>query len=213
MIITILTDNEKSWFIPYAIKLKNELIQLGHNVDFVTDKNHIIKRGDVCFLLSCIRIIEKEYLELNKNNIVVHASDLPKGKGFSPLKWQILEGKNEIVLTLFEVVEKVDSGPYYLKETIYFEGHELLDEMREIMVEKIISMCKTFLNNYKNLKPIPQSGEETFYRRRNKKDDEIDPDKTIAEQFNHFRIADNDMFPIYFFYKGHKYILKIYKEK
>lgn len=92
MIINILTDNKKSWFIPYGYTLQSKLQELMHNVHFVFDKNDI-HEGDICFLLSCSKIIEKEYLERNKNNIVVHASDLPKGKGFSPLQWQVLEGK------------------------------------------------------------------------------------------------------------------------
>ena len=48
---------------------------------------------------------------MNKNNIVVHASDLPKGRGFSPMSWQILEGKNKIKLSekiLFAVEDKLN---------------------------------------------------------------------------------------------------------
>jgi len=51
----------------------------------------------IVFILGYHKIIKKEYLKNNKYNIVVHESDLPKGKGWVPLFWQILEGKNEIV--------------------------------------------------------------------------------------------------------------------
>ncbi len=211
MVITILTDNEKSWFIPFGYKLKEELSLLGHETYYVFNKNEI-KVGDICFLLSCSRLIEENYLERNKNNIVVHASDLPKGRGFSPLQWQILEGKNEIVLTLFEVVKDVDAGPYYIKDKVFFEGHELLNEMRNILGNKIISMCIHYVNNKEKLIPFTQEGEPTFYRRRKIKDDEIDPNKSIIELFNHLRIADNENFPLWFRLKGHKYIIKVYKD-
>lgn len=210
MLITILTDNSKSWFIPFGNKLKAEIESMNHDVIYIFDKKYIVE-GDVCFLLCCTKIIEQEYLNKNKSNIVVHASDLPKGKGFSPLQWQILEGKNEISLTLFEVAEKVDSGPYYLKDSIRFNGTELYDELRNCLADKIMEMCINFIHQKSVLKPIQQSGEETFYSRRTLKDDEIDPYKTIAEQFNHFRIADNDNFPVYFNLNGHKFYLKIYK--
>ena len=50
-------------------------------------------KGDVCFYLSYEKIVTKKTLEKYKNNLVVHASDLPKGKGWSPMSWQISRGK------------------------------------------------------------------------------------------------------------------------
>lgn len=211
MIITILIDNINSWFLPFGKKLQKELQRKTHTVFFVTDKREI-KKGDVCFILSCSKIIEEKYLKLNKNNIVIHASDLPEGKGFSPLQWQVLEGSNEIILTLFEAVKEIDAGPYYIKHKLFLENTDLLYEMREKMGNLIINMCIEYIDKGENLKPIKQSGKESFYRKRKRKDDEIDINKTIKEQFNHFRIADNERFPLYFKYLGEKYILKIYKE-
>src|SRR5690606_32562138 len=98
-----LTDNAHSWFVKYGNLLMRTLLKEGHQVKYVFNKNELSK-GNICFLLSCTRIIGKEYLSLNSHNIVVHASDLPKGKGFSPLQWQILEGASAIPLTLFEAV-------------------------------------------------------------------------------------------------------------
>jgi len=211
MKIQILTDNIKSWFIPYGHILKNKLEELNHQVSYVFNKTDLVN-GDICFLLSCTRIIENEYLKLNKHNIVVHASDLPYGKGFSPIQWQILQGKDEIILTLIEAVEKCDAGPYYLKSNIVFDGTELYIELREKIAENIILMCVKYILNIDKLKPINQTGEESIFRRRTIKDDEIDIDKTIAQQFNHFRIADNDNFPLYFHYRGCTYLLKVYKQ-
>lgn len=212
MIITILTDNKNSWFVEYGYMLKKKLEDYKIDVVYVFDKNDI-RIGDICFLLSCSRIVQEVYLERNRNNIVVHASDLPKGKGFSPLQWQILEGNEEIVLTLFEVIAEVDAGPYYLKRSIKFDGTELYKELREKLANMIIDMCVFFVENYGKLDPIEQTENESFYRRRNVQDDEINPDNTIIELFNHFRIADNENHPLYFYYKNNKYILKIFKDQ
>ena len=211
MKITILTDNIKSWFIPYGEQLKNLLIQKGHSVKYVLSKDEI-DDGDICFLLSCSRLIPPIFLKKNKNNIVVHASDLPKGKGFSPLQWQIVEGKDEIILTLFEVVEKVDAGPFYIKSKLIFDGTELYDELRNKLALRIIKMCNDYVDNYDLQTPIQQAGIETFYRKRTIVDDQIEPEKSIVDQFNHFRIADNENFPLWFNFKGKKYIIKIYQE-
>jgi methionyl-tRNA formyltransferase len=208
MKITILTDDISSWFVFYGQKLKKLLQDRNHEVEYVFNKINI-KEGDVCFLLSCSNIVEKKYLELNKNNIVIHASDLPHGKGFSPLQWQILEGKNDIPLTLFEAVEGVDAGPYYLKDFINYNGSELYFELREMLGEKIIEMSILFIENFNHMIPIRQTGIETFYPRRKKKDDQIDPQKSIIELFNHFRIADNEKYPLFFELYGQTYNVKI----
>ena len=210
MKITILTDNKNSWFIPYGKKLVSQLKKANHDVLYVFNKKDILG-GDICFLLSCSNIVDAEYLNKNKNNIVVHASDLPKGKGFSPMQWQILEGKNDIILTLFEAIEAIDAGPYYLKDKIEFNGTELYDELRDKLAQKIIEMCLSFVINYDDLKPKIQIGQATIYRKRTKEDDRIDISKCIVEQFNHFRIADNKKFPLWFEYKGEKFSIMINK--
>ena len=57
--------------------------------------------GDLAIFISCTKIISKEGLLKNTSNIVCHPSDLPKGKGFSPIAWEILDGSNESAVTGF----------------------------------------------------------------------------------------------------------------
>ncbi|UYQ92429.1 formyltransferase family protein [Chitinophaga horti] len=177
---------------------------------YVFDKDDI-DQGDVCFLLSCRRIISQGYLDRNSHNIVIHASDLPRGKGFSPLQWQVFAGMNEIPLTLFEAVEGLDAGPYYMKDMLVLEGTELYDEMRRKLGNKIIEMSLSYIENFDPQDTgTAQSGEETVFPRRRKADDMLDIDKSIREQFNHLRIADNEQHPLWFTYQGKEYIVKIF---
>jgi methionyl-tRNA formyltransferase len=210
MRITLLTDNPESWYVPFGRILCERLRHAGHETAYVFRKEEL-PHGDICFLLSCSKIVEKLYLQRHRHNIVVHASDLPQGKGFAPLQWQILAGKDVIPLTLFEAVEEVDAGPYYLKSTIRFDGTELYDELRAKLAEKINAMCFEFVEHVGELVPIPQTGAESFFRRRTRNDDELSVERSIAEQFNHFRVADNEKFPLFFRYRGRKYYLKIYR--
>jgi len=122
----------------------------------------------------------------------------------------VLEGMSEIVLTLFEAALGTDAGPYYLKSCLHFDGTELYDELREKLAGRIIEMCREYVRQSETLKATPQTGSETIYRRRTTKDDELDVNKTLAAQFNHLRISDNEHHPVYFRINGHKYILKIY---
>ena len=41
----------------------------------------------------------------------------------------------------------------------------------------------------------------------------VDLNKTIHEQFNLFRIVDNELYPAFFLHQGKKYILKIFEEE
>ncbi len=210
--IGIVVDAD-SWFVPYAEKLRKLLIKQGHKVTIANDHREITSPKDIVFILSYGKIVEKQFLLKNKHNIVVHESDLPQGKGWSPLTWQILDGKNKIPITLFEADEKVDSGVIYLQDTIELKGHELTDEIREQQAQKTINLIAKFIKSYVNSKGKTQQGQETFYPRRTPKDSELNPDKTIREQFNLLRVVDNERYPAFFNYKGHKYLLKIYKAK
>ncbi len=206
-LISILTD-KTSWMNKYNVFLKNALEALGHNVLCVS-KPEELPEGDIAFFLSCFNIVTKEFLAKNKHNIVVHESDLPKGKGWSPMTWQILEGKNDIPITLFEASEKCDAGDIYFKDSIKLKGDELIEEWQALLGYKTIELCLKFVNSYENFEPVPQIGEESFYLRRTPKDSELDINKTIKEQFNLLRVVDNERYPAYFVYRNKKYILRI----
>lgn len=205
--ITILTD-KTSWMNKFNLILKTELERLGHKVVLIDSKNNLIK-GDIAFFLSCFEIVSDEYLKLNKNNIVVHASDLPEGKGWSPTSWQILEGKNEIPVTLFEATNSVDAGDYYIKDKLILNGTELIEEWQEKLGLKIVEMALKYVINYTELLPVKQIGTESFYKKRRPEDSKLDIDKTIREQFNLLRIVDNEKYPAYFSINGQDYKISI----
>ena len=210
MKITILTDNPNSWILPYVEHLKKELTQL-HDVTHVFKTSDIIG-GDVMLVLSCEKILKGDYLKLHKSNVVVHPSKVPLGKGWSPLAWQVLEGSNNIPVSLFEAVEAVDAGDVYIVDYINLEGHELNDEIKHQQGLVTMKMVKKYINEFESMVGIPQSGEETFYPRRRQKENELDINKTIADQFNLLRVVDNERYPAHFHINGKKYILKIYKD-
>lgn len=172
-----------------------------------------IKEGDIVFYLGCGQIVPANILSRNKHNLVVHESALPKGKGWSPLTWQILEGKYEIPIMLFEAVEKVDNGTIYLSNIMKFQGTELIDELRNVQAETSIQMCLRFVEEYPDIvvNGIVQSGESTYYPRRRPEDSRLDVDKSLREQFNMLRVVDNDRYPAFFEIAGERYFLKIEK--
>ncbi|MFC2132455.1 formyltransferase family protein, partial [Bacteroidota bacterium] len=176
MKIQILVDNPGSWFLPYAEKLAKELKKGGHKSKLVYKHKDVIE-GDILCLIGCVRIFKDLYK--NTHNLVVHESDLPKGKGWSPLTWQVLEGKKKIPITLFEATVGVDSGDIYLQDFIILEGHELLNEIKHQQGLKTNQLIHKFIDNYNSIRPRRQSGLETFYKRRKPEDSEVDIYKPI----------------------------------
>jgi len=212
MNITIITD-KNSWMCPYVVHLIERLSCMGNRVCSYDQPSDIHNKADIAFYLSCFQIVSKDILFKHKNNIVIHTSALPSGRGWSPMSWQILEGKNKIPLTLFEANEKVDAGEIYLEDQIVFSGHELISELHEKLGFKIIDMCVEFIKRYPDVvkQSRSQVGEASYYRRRLPSDSQLDVNKNIKDQFNLLRIVDNDRYPAYFILLGHKYKLLIEK--
>jgi len=205
MNIAILTSPNQ-WFVSYVEKLNKEIV----NSQVFFDHKKMNGNYDVVFILSYHKIIKQEYLSNNKHNIVIHASALPNGKGWAPMFWQILEGKNKIPFTMFEASEDVDDGDIYMQKTLTLSGYELNYKLRKKQAEFIINMCIDFLDNYDDLEiSTKQIGKESFYKKRTAKDSELDINKTIQEQFNLLRIVDNNDYPAFFYKDDKKYIIKI----
>lgn len=146
-----------------------------------------------------------------RHTLVVHASDLPQGKGWSPLTWQSLAGRDRIHVTLFEAAQHVDSGVIYAQRWLEFQGHELIDELRAALTAATLELCRWFVDCYPEslAQAREQTGEETFYSRRRPADSRLDPDKTIAEQFDLLRVVDNERYPALIEWQGRHYKLRI----
>ncbi len=199
------------WFDPFAARLVAALKKAGHRAALIREYA-TVPQGDLAFFLSCMRITPPETLAQNKLNLVVHASDLPKGRGFSPMVWQVLEGADQIPVSMIYMAEEVDAGDIVLQDTIILEGHELNDEMRDKLGGKIIEMCLEFTNSPSLPNGRPQSGDATWYKRRRPKDSQLNVDQSLAEQFDLLRVADNQRYPAFFDYRGHRYTLRIEKQ-
>jgi methionyl-tRNA formyltransferase len=211
MKISILSAKD-TWLNDWIVPLCEELTGLSHTLDRVFDVSRL-KGGDVCLILNSQQILTREQLALHRHNLVAHASDLPRGRGMSPLNWQILEGKNRITLTLFEADTALDGGDIYLQRVIEFEGHELLDEMQATLAKNIHAVCLEFVKGFPGIveQARKQQGEASYYRTRTPADSELDPRRSLAEQFSLLRVVDNQRYPAFFRWQGKKYRLIVDK--
>jgi methionyl-tRNA formyltransferase len=210
--VAYLLDSSNSWIKEYLEKetliKKNKKYSFKIFTDFRRVKNY-----EIVFILNYTKILKKNFLKKNLLNLVFHTSDLPKGKGFAPLQWQILEKKNKINISLFEAIEKFDSGRIFLKDHVILKGDELYNEIRYRQVKVIFKMINSFLKKYPNVSSKKQIGKSTFYKKRYPKDSKLNINTSIKKQFNKMRIANNEKWPNFFYYKNKKFIIKIFKSK
>jgi UDP-2,4-diacetamido-2,4,6-trideoxy-beta-L-altropyranose hydrolase len=207
--ITIATA-DKGWLAHSITTLADQFREQGHKVSIVYDADDI-KPSDILFLLSFWNMIKPDVLNKNVHNIVVHGSALPKGRGWSPVTWQIIDGEKSIPMTLFEAVDDVDAGNIYLQTNMHFQGHELLDDIQEKQAATQFELCCNFVNKYPGIisSQVSQAGEPSFYRRRSAKDSELDIHKTIVEQFNLLRTVDSQYYPAFIKINGRSFKITI----
>ena len=208
--ITVLSDRG-SWLNHYLPELVQSLWRRGHAVRWIHNPEEL-SAGDVCLLLSCGRLLTDKQLSWHKHNLVVHESSLPQGQGWSPMTWQILDGASRIPVTLFEAVSELDAGPIYLQKQLDLQGQELVGEWRVLQAQATLELCLGWVYRYQEVVEAakPQLGEPSYYRRRRPNDSELDPDRSLSEQFNLLRVVDNECYPAFFKWKKKRYFLKIH---
>ena len=157
--------------------------------------------------------MQAETIQKFKHVLVLHASDLPEGRGWSPHIWSVLEGKNTLTLSLLEADPKVDQGPIWLKQKIELEGHELFDEINDKLFRAEINLMTQAIRNANVIVPKSQSNvASNYYPKRTPEDSKLNINKSLIDQFNLLRVVDKDRFPAFFEHLGHKYIVKIEKD-
>ena len=90
--------SKKSWVTDkHKLIIQDKLRKFCKKIYFVNSHTKLKKNYDVNFILTYKEKIPNKSLFKSKYNIIVHGSNLPKGRGMSPVSWQLLKGINEIV--------------------------------------------------------------------------------------------------------------------
>lgn len=189
------------------------MVKQGHNISLSFDKKDITN-GDILFLVSCGQMISNTERQKFRTVLVLHASNLPKGRGWSPHIWSIINGANQITVCLLEANDPVDSGAIWVKTEFTLEGHELLPEINEKLFAAELLLMTQAVEKFEAITPMPQYGEPGPYmQKRTPLDSQLDPDKTLAEQFDLLRVVDNEKYPAFIVHRGMRYLIKITKVK
>jgi len=92
-----------------------------------------------------------------------HMTDLPYGRGGSPLQNLIIRGHKMTKISAFRIVEGLDAGPIYLKRDFdisYASADEIYDRALKIILEDMIPYIVKQRPN-----PVPQVGKVVEFER------------------------------------------------
>lgn len=131
--------------------------------------------------------------------VVFHMTDLPFGRGGSPLQNLIARGLHETSLTALRAVAAIDAGPVYLKRRLCLHGtaEEIFLRAADLMLEMILTLW------HERPEPIPQTGEPVVFKRRVPAQSDIADLTELGRVFDHIRMLDAEGYPPAFIETGH----------
>lgn len=123
--------------------------------------------------------------------VCFHMTDVPYGRGGSPLQNLIVRGHRKTKLSALRMTKELDAGPVYRKKDLSLEGgaegiYVRATELAAGMIAKLTSS---------DVDPEPQAGDPVLFRRRRASDSELPRLETLWGVFDFIRMLDADGYP------------------
>ncbi len=195
----IIVATVKSWNIERAEELQRKYEGIHEIVIYTNKEGFSLKnicdfQPDYIFLPHWSYIIPREITD-NWECVVFHMTDLPYGRGGSPLQNLIVRGHKETKISAIRVTEQLDGGPVYMKHVLSLEGsaQEIFVRCSDIIFRE---MMPQFLDGGgQKIMPVPQEGEPVIFKRRRPEDGRITADMKIDQIYDYIRMLDAEGYP------------------
>lgn len=131
--------------------------------------------------------------------VCFHETDVPFGRGGSPIQNLIVRGYKETKITALKMTQELDAGPVYLKRHLSLDGlaEEIFIRSARIVADMIKEIATT------EPQPKGQKGKNVKFQRRTPEQSVI-PSKlnNMDELFDHLRMLDAAEYPKAFIEHG-----------
>lgn len=123
--------------------------------------------------------------------IVFHMTDLPYGRGGSPLQNLIVRGHDSTKISAIRCEAGLDTGPVYLKKELSLAGsaREIFERAVGVIEEMIVELVEH------EIKPVPQSGDPVVFPRRKPAESDISTLTDLRGVYDHIRMLDAEGYP------------------
>lgn len=128
---------------------------------------------------------------LNHRAVVFHMTDLPFGRGGTPLQNLIKLGLKRTKLSAIQCSQEIDAGPIFLKTDLSLDGSaaEIFWRAEKLFPEMIESIVLD------DIRPMQQEGEIVRFSRRSPDMSRLDSDEELEGIFDSIRMVDAECYP------------------
>ena len=197
---TFVVAQSKTWNASLVSNLRNltgfEVIEITNptqiTFEFLNDLN-----PKFVFFPHWSSLIRKDIYE-NFKCIIFHMTDLPFGRGGSPLQNLIERGFRETKMCAIECAEELDAGSIYLKRSLSLDGsaQEIFCRAAKVIEKMIVEIVE------KEPQPTQQVGEVVVFKRRTPNESNIGKLRSANEIYDAIRMLDADGYPHAFIESG-----------
>jgi methionyl-tRNA formyltransferase len=131
--------------------------------------------------------------------IIFHMTDLPFGRGGSPLQNLVLRGIEHTKLTALRCSSSMDAGPVYLKAPLSTLG--TAEEVFLRAASLMLGMIRCIVEQ--DVEPLAQSGEAVTFKRRTPDESDLRDVAHLDKIHDMIRMLDADGYPPAFVRVGH----------
>jgi methionyl-tRNA formyltransferase len=123
--------------------------------------------------------------------VLFHMTDLPFGRGGSPLQNLIARGETVTKVSAIRMTEEIDAGAIYLKRPLALDGaaDDIFRRLSALIFEMIAEIVAT------TPIPVPQKGSPTYFKRRTPDQSAMPDAVTPRDLYDHIRMLDADTYP------------------
>jgi methionyl-tRNA formyltransferase len=134
--------------------------------------------------------------------VCFHMTDVPYGRGGSPLQNLISRGLRDTKLTALRMAADFDAGPVYLKKELSLVGGA--EEIYIRACRLSASMIREIIEQ--GMRPLPQTGEVVNFARRKPEESQIGDFESLDQLHDFIRMLDADGYPRAFLvYAGYRF--------
>lgn len=130
--------------------------------------------------------------------VCFHMTDVPFGRGGSPLQNLIIRGVKETKVSALQMTEQLDAGPVYLKKPLALNdsAENIFKQLALVVGEMICEIIAT------EPTPIEQSGDIVLFERRTPEQSELPNDLSPNKLYDFIRMLDATNYPKAFIKHG-----------
>ena len=130
--------------------------------------------------------------------VCFHMTDVPYGRGGSPLQNLILRGHHDTKISALRMTPEFDAGRVYCKEPMTLEGaaEEIYIRAGQIAAGMIARIIR------EQITPVPQTGEAVIFTRRKPEQSNVAQLQSLTQIYDYIRMLDAEEYPRAFLEAG-----------